>query len=106
MDAYATVERGEVWLNHLHIAEYSHGTHGNHDPIRRRKLLMHRREIDRIEAKVKERGFTLIPLELYFKQGRAKLTLGLCRGRAVHDKRHAIREREDKRAAARSIEEA
>ena len=106
MDAYAIVERGELWLHHAHIAEYSHGTYANHDPTRRRKLLMQRREIDRIESKVKERGFTLIPLDVYFKQGRAKLTLGLCRGKAVHDKRHALREREDKRAAARSLEEA
>lgn len=105
MDAYATVEAGEVWLNHAHIAEYANGTHANHEPTRRRKLLLHRPQIDRLESKVKERGFTLIPLEVYFKEGRAKLMLGLCRGKAVHDKRHAIRERDDKRAAARSLDE-
>ena len=104
MDAYAMVEGGEVWLHHAHIAEYTHGTHANHEPTRRRKLLLHRQQIDRLHTKVKERGFTLIPLEIYFKRGRAKLTLGLCRGRAVHDKRHAIRERDDKRAAARSLD--
>ena len=105
VDAYATVERSEVWLNHAHIAEYTNGTYANHDPIRSRKLLLHRREIDRIEGKVKERGYTLIPLDVYFKEGRVKLTLGLCRGKAVHDKRHSIRERDERRAAARSLEE-
>ena len=100
-DAYATVESGEVFLCSLHVPEYAHGAYANHDPIRTRKLLMHREEIDRLYQRVREKGMTLVPLELYFKQGRAKVTIGLVRGKAKHDKRHSIRERDEARAAAR-----
>ncbi len=96
-DSYATVRNGEAWLMGCHISPYSHGTDANHDPERDRKLLLHRREIARLTGKIAERGLTLIPLRLYFKDGRAKLELGLARGRKLHDKRSAIKEREVRR---------
>jgi len=104
LDSYAMIERGGVWLHHAHIAEYSHGTYANHEPTRTRKLLMHRAEIAKLEAKVKEKGFTLIPLEVYFKEGKAKVKLGLCRGKARYDKRASIKERDEKRSAERGLE--
>ena len=96
-DSYATVRNGEGWLLGCHISPYSHGTDANHDPERDRKLLLHGRELARLEGKIAERGLTLVPLRLYFKKGRAKVELGLARGRKLHDKRSAIREREVKR---------
>src|SRR5262245_24235917 len=96
-DSYATVRNEEVWLLGCHISPYSHGTDANHDPERDRKLLLHSREIARLTGKVAERGLTLVPLRLYFKGGRVKLELGLARGRKLHDKRSAIREREVRR---------
>jgi SsrA-binding protein len=96
-DAYAAIDHGEAWLIGCHIAPYRHGSDANHDPERRRKLLLHRREISRLLGKVAERGLTLIPLRIYFKEGRAKLELGLARGKKLHDKRAAIREREVRR---------
>jgi SsrA-binding protein len=101
-DAYATVRNGEMWLLGCHISPYSHGTDANHDPERDRKLLLHGREIARLEGKVAERGLTLIPLRLYFKNGRAKLELGLGRGKKLHDKRSALREREVRREMDRA----
>ena len=100
-DSYATIRSGEGWLLGCHINPYSHGTDANHDPERDRKLLLHRREIERLIGKVAERGLTLIPLRLYFKGGRAKCELGLARGRKLHDKRASIREREAKREMAK-----
>ena len=108
-DSYATVRNGEAWLLGCHISPYSHGTDANHDPERDRKLLLHRRELTRLVGKIAERGLTLIPLRLYFKDGRAKVELGLARGRKLHDKRSAIREREVKREmdkAARAAQRA
>src|SRR6202165_4373863 len=96
-DSYATVRNGEVWLVGGPINPYSHGTDANHDPERDRKLLLHAKEISRLAGKVAERGLTLIPLKLYFKSGRAKLELGLGRGKKLHDKRSALREREVRR---------
>jgi SsrA-binding protein len=96
-DSYATVRNEEGWLVGCHISPYSHGTDANHNPERDRKLLLHRRELARLTGKVAERGLTLVPLRLYFKDGRAKLELGLARGRKLHDKRSAIREREVRR---------
>ena len=96
-DSYATVRNAEAWLVGCHIIPYSHGSSANHDPERDRKLLLHRREITRLVGKVAERGLTLVPLRLYFKGGRAKVELGLARGRKLHDKRAAIREREVRR---------
>lgn len=93
-DAYAMVEHGEVFLYQLHIGEYAHGNVFNHEPRRARKLLLHRREIERLERKVREKGYTLIPLELYFKRGRAKVKIGLCRGKKQYDKRATVKERD------------
>ena len=102
-DAYATVRNGEMWLLGCHISPYSHGTDANHDPERDRKLLLHGREIARLEGKIAERGLTLVPLRLYFKKGRAKLEIGLGRGRKLHDKRSALREREVRREMDRAV---
>jgi SsrA-binding protein len=96
-DSYAAMKDNEAWLVGCHIAPYSHGTDANHDPERTRKLLLHRREIARLTGKVAERGLTLVPLRLYLKDGRAKVEVGLARGRKLHDKRAAIREREVRR---------
>lgn len=104
LDAYVRIDKGEAFLHHAHIAEYSHGTYANHEPTRTRKLLMHRRELDRLSQKVKEKGFTLIPLEIYFKDGRAKVKVGLCRGKANFDKRASIKEKDEKRAQQRGLE--
>ncbi|MCG8591594.1 MAG: SsrA-binding protein SmpB [Proteobacteria bacterium] len=103
-DAYATIRRGEVWLHHLHISPYEPATLANpSNPRRDRKLLLHRREIAKLEGRVVERGLTLIPLSLYFKQGRVKVELGLARGKRVHDKRETIRRRQDDRETARAL---
>src|SRR5215813_9981937 len=100
-DCYAAVDNGEAWLIGCHISPYHHGSDANHEPERKRKLLLHRREIGRLLGKVAERGLTLVPLRLYFKEGRAKVELGLARGKKLHDKRAAIREREAKRELAK-----
>jgi len=102
-DSYAAIDRGEGWLIGCHIAPYHHGTDANHDPDRSRKLLLHRREIARLLGKVAERGLTLIPLRLYFKEGRAKLELGLARGKKLHDKRASIRERDARREMDKEV---
>ena len=96
-DSYASVRNGEGWLLGCHINPYSHGTDANHDPERDRKLLLHKREIARLSGKISERGLTLVPLRLYFKEGRAKVELGLARGKKLHDKRATLREREVRR---------
>src|SRR5437867_12769439 len=101
-DSYASVRNGEGWLLGCHISPYSHGTDANHDPERDRKLLLHRREISRLTGKVAERGLTLIPLRIYFKDGRAKLEIGLARGKKLHDKRSTLREREVRREMDRA----
>lgn len=100
-DCYAAVDNGEAWLIGCYISPYHHGTDANHDPERKRKLLLHRKEIQRLLGKVAERGLTLIPLRLYFKGGRAKCELGLARGKKLHDKRASLREREAKREMAK-----
>ena len=104
--AYAEIRNGEAWLVGAHIPEYTQGTYTNHDPDRPRKLLLHRREIDRLFGQVREKGFTLIPTRLYFKNGRAKVEVALARGKDVRDKREAIREREMRRDMERSVREA
>src|SRR3989449_5954715 len=96
-DSYATVRNGEVWLLGCHINPYSHGTDANHDPERDRKLLLHAKEISRLSGKISERGLTMVPLRLYFKDGRAKVEHGLARGKKLHDKRSTLREREVRR---------
>jgi len=102
-DSYATVRSGEGWLLGCHISPYSHGTDANHNPERDRKLLLHRRELARLSGKIAERGLTLVPLRLYFKDGRAKVELGLARGRKLHDKRAALREREEQREMGKAV---
>ena len=102
-DAYATIRNDEAWLLGCHINPYRHGTDANHDPERDRKLLLHRREISRLTGKIAERGLTLIPLRLYLKGGRVKLELGLARGRKLHDKRSALREREVRREMDKAV---
>src|SRR2546426_11318516 len=104
-DSYAPVRNGEVWFLGCHISPYSHGTDANHDPERERKLLLHEREIKRLTGKIAERGLTLIPLKLYFKGGRAKLEVGLARGKKLHDKRSALRERETRREMEKAVRE-
>ena len=99
VDAFADIERGEMFLHALHIATYTQGTWTNHEPRRRRKLLLHREEIDKIEAKVREKGYTLVPLQMYFVDGRAKVEIGLAKGKKSWDKRQAIAERTAKREA-------
>jgi len=96
-DSYATVRNGEAWLRGCHISPYSHGTDANHEPERDRKLLLHKREITRIVGKTAEKGLTVVPLKVYFKRGRIKIELGLARGKKLHDKRSALRERETRR---------
>src|SRR5204862_1183864 len=96
-DAFATIRNNEAWLVGCHINPYSHGTDANHEPDRDRKLLLHRKEIGRLTGKVAERGLTLIPLRLYFKHGRAKVELGLGRGKKLHEKRATLRERDQRR---------
>ncbi|HET6692235.1 MAG TPA: SsrA-binding protein SmpB, partial [Miltoncostaeaceae bacterium] len=103
VEAYATVDDGEVWLRGLHIPEYGRGSWTNHAPRRTRKLLLHRREIERIAAALNEKGLALVPLRLYFKEGRAKIELGLGRGKTLYDKRRTIAERDARREADRAI---
>ena len=102
-DAYATLRRGEVYLVSAHISPYAQAARENSDPRRERKLLLHRAEISRLAGKLRERGFTLIPLEVYFKNGRAKVELGLARGKRQYDKRQALRKREQDREVRRAI---
>src|SRR5438105_7635768 len=101
--AYAMARNGELWLENAHIAVYEHGNRYNHEPMRNRKLLLHRREIEQLLGKVATKGLTLIPLKLYLKGGKAKIELGLCRGKKLYDKREAIAERDVKREMERVI---
>jgi SsrA-binding protein len=103
VDGFAEITNGEVWLMNVHIPEYSQGTWTNHAPRRRRKLLLHRLEIHKIEQATREKGKTLVPLALYFKDGRAKIELAVARGKKEYDKRHALRERQDRREADRAM---
>ncbi len=102
-DSYARVDGNEVWLVGCHISPYHHGTDANHDPERKRKLLLRRSEINRLIGKTLERGLTLVPLRLYFKHGRVKLELGLARGKKLHDKRRVLREREARREMDKAV---
>jgi SsrA-binding protein len=103
-DSYARVEDGEVWLVGVHVAPYEHSDgFGGHDPERRRKLLLHRSEIDQLTGKVREQALTLIPLAVYFRNGKAKVELGLAKGRRQYDKRHAIATRDANREAERAM---
>lgn len=96
-DAYAKIKRGEVFVYQLHIGAYPFAHYGNHDPLRPRKLLLHKSEIKRLYGKVNEKGYSLIPLRIYFVNGKAKIILGLAKGKRKYDKREAIRRRDQKR---------
>jgi SsrA-binding protein len=102
-DAYAEVQDGEVWLRNMHIAPYGPAAGDNHDPDRPRKLLLHRKEIERLVGKTAERGLTLVPTRIYFSGPRAKVELALARGKEMHDKRRSIKERETRREIERAL---
>jgi SsrA-binding protein len=103
-DAFARVERGEVWLYSLHISPYEQANRANVDPVRPRRLLLNRREIRHLAQQVDEKGLTLVPLEIYFSRGYAKVTLAVARGRKLHDKREALKRRVQEREAQRAME--
>jgi SsrA-binding protein len=103
-DSYCLIEKGEIWIKSLHISEYSHGTTSNHDPLRIRKLLLHKREIRKIEAKLKVKGHTIIPLRIFFNEKDfAKIEIGLAKGKKLHDKRENIRQKDVEREIRRSL---
>lgn len=104
-DSYGRVDKGELWLVNLHISPYEQGNVWNHEPRRPRKLLMHRREIRRLATKVNERGLTLVPLRLYFRNGRAKVEIAVARGKKVYDRREAIAKRDVDRDMARELKD-
>ena len=103
VDGFAEVEDGEVWLQQVHIPQYAQGTWTNHTVRRKRKLLLHRTEIARIERRLAEKGLTLIPISLYFSDGRAKVEIALARGKRTYDKRQALAEKDAKREAQREL---
>jgi SsrA-binding protein len=105
-DSYALIRDGEVWLHNLHIPPYKPAARDNHPPERDRKLLLHRREIERVSQTMKEKGFTLVPTRMYFKDGRAKVEIALARGKDRFDKRESIKEREMKRDLDRAMHDA
>lgn len=103
-DSYCLIHKGEVWIKSLHIAEYSHGNLNNHDPVRDRKLLLQKREIKKIEAKLKEKGFILVPLRMYLNEkGLVKIDIGLAKGKKLHDKRETLRKKDVEREMKRYI---
>jgi len=102
-DSYAVVRGNELWLLSMHIAPYKQASYANHEPRRDRKLLLHRREINRLIGKLQEKGLTLVPLKLYLRNSRAKVELGLARGKKTYDKRQAMRERDDRRQIDRAV---
>jgi SsrA-binding protein len=104
-DSFARVEQGEIWLYNVHINPYSHRGYVDHDPKRRRKLLLHREEIRKLIGKTVEKGLTLVPLRLYFKRGKVKVTLALAKGKQVRDKRETIRRREIDRETRAAVKE-
>ncbi len=103
-DSYCIIHKGEVWIKSLHIAEYSHGTVNNHDPLRERKLLLTKREIKKLESKIKEKGYTIIPLRMFFNENNiAKIEIGLGKGKKLHDKRETIKQRDTEREMKRYL---
>jgi SsrA-binding protein len=105
-DGYVSVRAGELWLHSVHIPPYAPASRENHEPERPRRLLAHRREIDRLMGRVNERGLTLVPMRIYFAGGRAKVEIALARGKDLYDKRQSLKERESKRDMERGIREA
>ena len=104
-DSYAQVDRGEVWLHNVHINPYSHRGYVDHDPKRKRRLLLHKYEIRKLIGKTVEKGLTLVPTRLYFKNGRVKVSIALAKGKQAHDKRDAIRQREVDRETRAAVKE-
>ena len=102
-DSYAIIKGGEVFLFNCHISPYSHGNIQNHEPLRTRKLLLHKKEIQRLWGKLTQKGFTLIPLKIYFKNGRVKVEIGLCKGKRQYEKRETLKEKEAKREIQRHL---
>jgi len=102
-ESYARVDDGEVFLVGAHVSPYEYGNRANVDPVRRRKLLLHKKEIKRLERQVSEKGMTLVPLSIYLKRGRVKVEIGVCRGKRAYDKRHAIAKREADREMERAL---
>ncbi len=102
-ESFAVIKSGEVWLINAHIATYKQGAYANHEPLRQRKLLLHRREINRLESKLQEKGLTLVPLRLYIKNNKAKVELGLGRGKRQYDKRATLRAKETQREVERVV---
>lgn len=102
-DSFARIDKGEVWMQNVHISPYSHRGSSDHEELRPRKLLLHRDEIRKMVGRVAEKGLTLVPLELYFKNGRVKVLLGLARGKQAHDKRETIRRREVERETRAAV---
>jgi SsrA-binding protein len=103
-DSYCYFHRGEMWVKSLHIAEYSHGTSSNHDPLRERKLLLNKKELRKIESKIKEKGITVVPLRIFFSdKGIAKMELGLGKGKKIFDKRDTIKQRDNEREMKKFI---
>lgn len=103
-DSYCVVHKGEVWLKSFHIAEYSHGSINNHEPLRERKLLLQKREIKKLESKLKEKGYTIIPLRIFFSEKNlAKVEIGLGKGKKLHDKRETIKARDVEREIRRHL---
>jgi SsrA-binding protein len=103
VDAYATIKDGEVWMVNAHIGVYDHGNINNHEPLRRRKLLLKRSEIKKLESKIKQKGYSLIPLRMYFSNGKVKVEIGLARGKKSYDKRESIKQKDAKRDLDRSL---
>ena len=104
-EGFVLFEEGEAWLVNVHIAQYDAASRQNHEPKRRRKLLLHRREIDRLHGRTREKGYTVIPTKLYLKDGRAKVEIALARGKKQYDKRQTIAKRDSKRQVERAIKE-
>jgi len=104
-DSYAEVKDGEIFVEHMHISPYEQGNIFNHEPLRRRRLLMHKREILKLFGKTREKGFTLVPLKVYFKKGRAKMELALASGKHTYDKRADLHEKSAKREVERALKE-
>jgi len=103
-DSYCLIHKGEIWIKSLHIAEYSHGNVNNHDPVRDRKLLLQKREISKIESKLKEKGYTLIPLRMFINEKNlVKIEIGLARGKKLHDKRESIKQKDVEREMKRFL---
>lgn len=103
-DSYCIFNKGELWIRSFHISEYSHGTVNNHDPIRERKLLLNKRELKKLQAKIKEKGYTIIPLRLFFNEKNlAKVEIGLGKGKKLHDKRETIKQRDTERELKRYV---